>query len=408
MMVRYDGGRPPIPPGPAGPSFFGRKLRIARTFQGLAQGELAQQAGVSAATVRLVECGARVPEETLARALGEALGFEPAFFASPFADEVREDELFADEGAAAVPAAVTVRAALLAELVAWLDARVRFPEERLPAEARGGDAEAVEAAAAECRRLWQLAPDLPIPSLSRVLERAGLLVVRAAGSGFSRAGRRILVALDEARSPEDARVALARAAGHAVLHRGSDADLETIARDADRFARALLLPRAGFAREVPRRLDADVVARLAQRWRVGAAVIAARVEDLRSTPALVTMGPQAAPNPALPAAAPRLASPLPPEPPEALALAFARLDRGRAIAPRDVARRLGWPVTALAQLTGLAIVSAPRANVVSLAAWRSRHGSAPAAVDAWGLSRTTAPSEGPDRGPQLELDFGPR
>ncbi len=171
--------------------FVGPRLRIARAFHGLEQTELAERVWGSRRTLLgQLEVGARLPEPDLVAALARELGFSRAFFAAPLLDEGGDDECHGPRGPARRRA--VAHAALLAELVAWLDDRVELPAESLPEEVSAADPEAIEAAAATCRRLWGLAPDLPIPNLTRVVERAGVVVARVEGAApFARVGRRL-------------------------------------------------------------------------------------------------------------------------------------------------------------------------------------------------------------------------
>lgn len=361
-----------------GAGFLGHRLRVARTFRGLDQGELGRRLGVGRALVGQFEAEARRPAPELVGRLAAELGFAEAFFELPFAVDVRAEECHAQRPRA--PA----HAALLAELVAWLDGQVQLPEENLPAGAEGD----AEEAAAACRRMWDLAPDLPIPNLTRVVERAGVVVARARGAGAGAlVGRRLLVVLDEGPGEAAARrFELARLAGHVVLHRGVDAGDASLAAEAERFAVALLLPRAGLLRELPRApsLDWEALPRLAERWKVSLPALVSRAAELPVANAAryrEAAGHLAGARVSQSADAPD------DEAPEVLALALEQLTRGRRIGRLQVARRLGWSAAVLADVTGIEV----GAEVVSLAAWRARrHGGPPARTG----------------GAQLELDFG--
>jgi len=369
--------------GPRAPGsvFLGHKLRVARTFQGLGQAELAERLGVGPALLGRLEASSQVPGPELVGRLSAELGFAPLFFHTPLAGEPRDEECHAPGGQRRHALA---HAALLADVVAWLDGRVVFPDENLPQDTDGS----IEDTAARCRQLWHLAPDLPIPNLMRVVERAGVVVARARGADPSaHVGDRPLLVLD-AEAADGGRLDLARLTGHVVLHRGADTDSASLAIEAEQFATALLLPRDGLLRELPRArsLDGAVLARLAERWKVSLLMLARRAAELPIANAARYR--EIAEHLAASAAA-RPASTTGDEAPEVLALALEELARGRRIGRLEVARRLGWSARIFAEVTGLEAGD----NVISLAAWKATRGGTVAAP-----SGTT--------GAQLELDFG--
>jgi len=282
-------------------------------------------------------------------------------------------------------------ARLLAELVAWLDGRVRLPEERLPDAVRSGDPAAIEAAAAACRRLWGLAPDLPLPNLTRVVERAGIVVAEGReGPAFARVGRRYLVVIDRS-SPGDRRFELARMIGHVILQRSA------LEAEADRFAGALLLPREGLLRELPRApsLDAAVLVPLARRWKVSLAALVRRAAELPIANAaryrdVAEHLSGTRPQP------PTMEDP--DEVPEVIALALQQIEQGLGIRRIEVARRLGWSPQTFASVTGLEVAPRAQGNVISLAAWKARRA---------GSERPAERGHQKPGGVQLELDFGP-
>ncbi len=367
--------------------FIGHKLRVARTFQGLDPLELGERVGVGRTLIGQLEAGTRPPPPELVDRLAAALGFGARFFQAPFASEPRDEECHA--AGSGPRRRALAHAALLAELVDWLDAWVQFPEESLP-EIRhdGGGDGPIEDTVAACRRLWNLAPDLPIPNLVRVVERAGVVVARAPGAETcAHVGRRPLVVLN-AETPNGGRLDLARLAGHVVLHRGADAGGASLAAEAERFAVALLLPREGLLRELPRSrsLDWEALAQLARRWNVSVAALVTRAAALPVANA--SRYREAADH--LTTRERTVTTPLD-EPPEVLALALERLARGRRIGRIEVARRLGWSPRVLAQVSGLEAGTGLGEKVISLAEWKAR--------------RPGAASSMPGQAGQLELDF---
>lgn len=390
------------PETPTGPRFVGPKLRIARSFLGLGRAELGERLGIGDARLGRIEGGTSRPPPALIEAIAGAIGFSPAFFEAPLTDEPRDEECHGPRGGL-VRRRSLAHASLLAELVAWLDERVQLPAARLPYGRPARDPAGIEAAAAACRTLWGLARDLPVPNLTRVLERAGIVVVRGSEPGaFARAGRRLLVVL----STRCDALGLARLAGHLVLHRGVDAgeaSAGALDAEAERFARALLLPREGLLRELPRApsLDAAVLVPLSRRWKVSLATLVRRAAELPIANAAryQDVADHLPASSALPETSTEAG-----EAPEVVALALARIEEHLGIRRHEVVQRLGWSPEVFTQVTGLD-AGRERSNVISLAAWKARRAARaePAAPIA------TEPDRGLSRGPgtQLELDFGP-
>ena len=374
---------------------LGPNLRLARAFQGLTHAELGERLGLTATFVGQLEAGTRRPPPGMIASLGAALGFGPRFFATPLADEVRDEECHL-RGRAAIPLAVKTRVlahgTLFAGLLAQLESAVRRPGEVLPEHVEATDVEVIEAAAGACRRLWALEPTLPIPNLTRVIERAGVVVTRLPAStaevgAFSRVGRRLLVVLDDEPSASRARLDLAHEAGHLVMHRGVDAGDAGLEEQAERFARALLLPRAGFLAELPGgpTWDWEALLRLKQRWKVSLAALLRRARELEALDqagyerALRYLEAQGWDR--------REPAEIAEEASEVVALALEQLETGRGVTRAEVARELGWSARVFERVAGVApgeVRGGGEGKVVSLAAFRTaRPGSA-----------------------QMELDFG--
>jgi transcriptional regulator with XRE-family HTH domain len=66
---------------------YGRAVRVARAARKLSQKELAQQAGLDASYVSLIESERRVPTVAALRVLGKALGVPPHLMALLAAEE---------------------------------------------------------------------------------------------------------------------------------------------------------------------------------------------------------------------------------------------------------------------------------------------------------------------------------
>src|SRR5581483_8783348 len=140
------------------------------------------------------------------------------------------------------------------QLLQYLQSRLQLPKQDVP-RIRASAAEEIEQAAEHCRMHWGLGLDVPIKNVVRVMERAGVPVTKCPGIGakvdaFSRAGDlSVLVLTDKPASR--CRYDVAHECGHLVLHHDESTGTAEGEAQANRFAAALLLPRAGFAREFP-------------------------------------------------------------------------------------------------------------------------------------------------------------
>ena len=101
---------------------------------------------------------------------------------------------------------------------------------------------------------------------------------------FSWAGIRDIVVLNPVKaSSSRSRFDLAHECGHLVMHRGMETGTPEREDQANRFAAAFLLPRAGFAREYGHRprLSWGHLRDLKKRWGVSLAALVRRAYDLR-------------------------------------------------------------------------------------------------------------------------------
>ncbi len=339
--------------------FAGERLRIARTFQGRTQADLAAQLGVTQQFVAQLERGRKQPNAMLVGALGDVLGFEPEFFYGVPLTEFTDAECNFRRRRT-TPISVRARAlafgTLFGQLLQYLQSQLRLPTQDVPRIHAAG-AEEIERAAEHCRIHWGLGLDVPIKNVVRMMERAGVPVTKCPGIGakvdaFSRAGESSVLVLTE-KPASRCRYDVAHECGHLVLHDGEPTGTADAEAAANRFAAALLLPRAGFAREFPpaRHSGWAGLFRLKQRWRVSLAAMIRRAaelsliggaEYLRRYKELSARGwfrhePHEFEH----------------EAPEILPRAFDLLHESFGLERKDVARVLGWSSATFAAITGL-------------------------------------------------------
>jgi Zn-dependent peptidase ImmA (M78 family)/transcriptional regulator with XRE-family HTH domain len=271
--------------------FCGERLRLAREYRGLTQGQLGNEVAASHALVSQYENGKKKdPGSDLTEAFGAVLGFEPGFFFRPVEDPFLEEECnFRHRRSASekIKNRVRAHATLIGMVVSRLRGHLQFPRLDVP-KVPGITDEDIELAAERSRQHWKISPDGPILQISRLLERAGVVIVphlvdSKEIDAFSREGRSTIIFLNKS-VPWASRwiFDIGHECGHLVMHDGISTGTVETEKAADRFAGALLLPRKAFAREF--RLAGfswKHIFDLKKRWRVSAAAIVVRAYQLR-------------------------------------------------------------------------------------------------------------------------------
>jgi Zn-dependent peptidase ImmA (M78 family)/transcriptional regulator with XRE-family HTH domain len=271
-------------------AFNGTRLKIAREFRSLTQGQLAEQVVASDTLISMCEKGRKLdPAPDLIEAFGEVLGFHPSFFYSPI-DTFEDIECsFRHRRSASVRLKDRIRAhgTLIGMVILALRKVLSFPPQNLPDFSVERD-EDVEQAADKSRQFWGLDLDGPIHQIGRVLERAGVVIVAHVADtvkvdAFARHGSTSVIFLNMA-IPSTSRwnFDIAHECGHLVMHKNIQTGCLKTEAQANRYASALMLPRRSFSREFrTSRFSWDHIFQLKQRWRVSAAAIVRRAYDLQ-------------------------------------------------------------------------------------------------------------------------------
>lgn len=347
--------------------FLGSRLRLVRIFNDLTQAELGERASVTPQYIGYLENGRKQPTELLIKVFASVLGFDESFFRGPALEEFREEECHFRRRATtpvSVRSRVLAHGALFGSLVEYLDDSVSMPAENVP-RARVQSLEDIEHAADLCRMQWGLGCDLPIKNLTRAVERAGVIVTRFEASAnkidaFSRSGKRSVVVLNTDKGAASrSRFDLAHECGHLVVHEGMTTGDPDTEKQANQFASALLLPRAGFVREFPRssHIDWPAIFRLKRRWGASAAAIVRRSYDLRLIPA--TMYQSAYKAMAYRGWLKNEPDEPQPENPELVPLCLEQIRSANGVTLRDVMQHLGWGRRSFEAVTGIAVPDLP-------------------------------------------------
>lgn len=275
------------------------RLEQALAARNLTKGELATLVGVAASTVTKWSKGDQSPEaETFGR-LALSLNVQGEWLTRPTLKPV-SPPLYRSNASAlkAARAKLEARTEWAQEIAVLFEEHVDFPDLNLP-ERDFRDPEQIsnadiEAAAEECRTLWQLGRG-PIQDLILAAEGAGIIVVReeteiTAIEGLSSwsllLGRPIVLLSSDKANGFRSRFDLAHEIGHLILHkhipRADDRDrYNQMEKQAHQFAGALLLPAETFANEVRIPTNLDNLLILKQRWGASVAAMMMRLHALK-------------------------------------------------------------------------------------------------------------------------------
>jgi Zn-dependent peptidase ImmA (M78 family) len=172
-------------------------------------------------------------------------------------------------------------------LVKYIENYLDLPQVVIPKH-EVSSREDVERAAESCRKAWEVGFDTPIVSMTRTVERAGIVVTTFEGvsdkvDAFSLLrGRPIIVRSMNKDSTSRARFDLAHECGHFVMHDGIVTGEPDTESEANQFASAFLLPRAAFIREFPKgnKIEWRQIFEMKKRWGVSIQAIVRRAYDL--------------------------------------------------------------------------------------------------------------------------------
>ncbi len=269
-------------------AFEPKALWVARSFRGLTVSELAVNAGISRQIASAIENGSAPPYRPALLAMAGALRFPIDFFHK--STSVPEHGVFHFRKAASVPEhainKAAAYAALFSSVVDSFGRFASFARVRLPL-ASPTDADAIEAAADAFRAAIGFRTDTPIANTIKAVEAAGVFVgTFAPGTmpidGFAWYHKAPVIMLSRASPWSRRRFSTMHEAGHLILHRNSSP--EDREAHANRFAGAVLVPRAVFHREFPKplRLEFNWAALIAMksRWGVSIQALVHRAYDL--------------------------------------------------------------------------------------------------------------------------------
>ncbi|WP_223863635.1 ImmA/IrrE family metallo-endopeptidase [Streptomyces sp. 5-10] len=265
----------------------GERLRTLRELLGLTGAALSDICGMSKSWISQVETGARDATEEGLRAVADGTGTPMSFFYARPSTIPRDSLHFRKLASASRTVTKRVQAFYGESYRVSEDILqdARYPVPPLPyATADELKPEDIEELADATRKVLRLAPDKPIPNLTRAMERTGIAVApivltdpvseeRSATqnhfglSYWGGIGETALITYFPGAQGDRDRFTLAHELAHLILHtfRPHATDPET---EANRFAGALLVPRERAVAEITDRLSLTGYARLKATWGV--------------------------------------------------------------------------------------------------------------------------------------------
>lgn len=271
--------------------FYGERLRLARLLSTMSLEDVGEQVGATRQFLHQLETDQKSPTPEMQGALEQVLDVQSTFFSiKPTAGVSEADCHFRRLQTASRSAILQTiaRGSFVEQLSAALEKTVRLPKVDFPLLGVPGSLAEVEEIAAEARAYWHLGDDAPISNVTRVLERAGAIVINFPDiservDALSMSRRRPIVVRSSVKSAAArVRFDLSHECAHLIMHSGCATGDHETEEQAHRFASAFLFPAKSMLREFPRssRLDWVTIFQLKLRWGMSLRAIIRRGYDL--------------------------------------------------------------------------------------------------------------------------------
>lgn len=264
------------------------RLTVARKRNGLTMTALAAEIGMSPRSVSVYETGSTPPPEVLSRIV-QTLGFPIEFFSgddleSPGVGSVSFRAL--SKMSAIERDRALSQGALALGLNKWIEQRFELPSPDMPDLSQETDP---EAAAGSLRQQWGLG-EAPVRNMIHLIETKGVRVYSLAVDSLNVDAYSMwndetpMICLNTRKSAERSRFDAAHELGHLLLHRHARKNDTRLAEDdANRFASAFLMPRAGTIARAPRFVTVQHLVAHKKFWTVSAAALNHRLHALAIT-----------------------------------------------------------------------------------------------------------------------------
>lgn len=268
------------------------RVRHARVYLGLSQGQLAELVGVSQPAISQIEKTGQVSDETLA-AIARATGFAPWWFhLGPLPDLPTGSLRFRKRASSRLKDDERVRTHVLQafEVFERLSVEANLPHVRVRPVAAGDNVtpDSIEDLAAVARDWLGVGPLDPIPSLTRAVERAGVVVLGSvpeierhdAVSFWRTETEHPLICFTRGFPGDRQRFSIGHELGHLVLHHLRQVESKQAEQEAHRFSGALLFPREAALDEIETPVTLSSLAYVKAKWGIAISALIRRCLDL--------------------------------------------------------------------------------------------------------------------------------
>lgn len=252
-------------------------LRLARHLRGFTQKKTAEQLGVAQAVYSRMENELVEVDDECIRLASTTFNLPPGFFDLPdtvYGPPVSIHPMLRGHSDVTgreldmITAELNVRLFHMRRFLEEMDFNPSLELRRLDVEQYDSPADIADT----LRRHWQV-PSGPIKNLTRLVERAGVIVgysdfggANVSGVTFAAPGRPPLVLLNPSHPADRVRFTLAHELGHLVMHRFPTPNME---EEANLFASAFLLPRKELNETLRgRKVTLSLLAALKPEWKI--------------------------------------------------------------------------------------------------------------------------------------------
>lgn len=279
-------------PTAAAAAFDPGRLRLARQLRRLLVRELAERIDVNPSAISQYEHGHTTPSPGKLRRLALALAVPPGFFATTRTmhgvDQSGAHFRSLRSTTKRERSTAFAQALLVWDLAHILQAHIDLPAVYVPAIAADPDADVIEIddIAWKVRQAWGIA-DGPVSHVVRLMERHGILVVRAALStrranafSYDFGDRPVAVLGTEKANTMLSRFDAAHELGHLVMHQEAEPGDGKLESQAHAFAAGLLMPRRLVKPLLPPTFNVSEFIVFAHTWGVSIAAALYRAQAL--------------------------------------------------------------------------------------------------------------------------------
>lgn len=255
----------------------GTLLRMARHLRGFTQKKCSDRVGVAQAVYSRMENDlVEVDDEMVRRASGlfdlpaEFFDLNDPVYGPPVSVHpmLRGPARVTARDVDMITAELNLRVMHLRRFLESVELNPSLDIPRLDAESYASPAEIADIV----RRHWKV-PSGPIKNLTRLMERAGIVIgfsdfggASISGVTFSAPGQPPIVLLNPGHPADRVRFTLAHELGHMIMHRFPTSEME---KEANHFASVFLLPRQELRESLRgRRITLEVLASLKPEWKM--------------------------------------------------------------------------------------------------------------------------------------------